>query len=102
MLEVGDSKKEFMVCTDACQDSVGWLLMQEDKVIIDESRKLNDHEKRYYAYELQLTTLVHALKVWWHYLLGKRLMLMIDHNSLANFFKHPNLNACQAKWTALF
>jgi len=37
--------------------------MQDEKVIAYEYRKLKDHEQRYYAYDLELTAVVHALKV---------------------------------------
>lgn len=63
-----------------------------------ESRKLKEHEQRYSTYNLELTIVVHALKVWCHYLLGKKFVLMTNHRSLTNFFKQPNLNARQAWW----
>lgn len=40
VLKIADSKKEFVVCTDVCQEEVEWVLMQEGKVISYESWKL--------------------------------------------------------------
>jgi len=42
--------------------------------------------------------MVHTLKVWHHYQLGKQILLITDHSSLTNFLKEPNMNARQAKW----
>lgn len=57
-------------------------------MVIDyESRKLKEHEHKYFAYDLALTIVLYALKVWRHYLLGKRFLLMTDHSSLTSFFK---------------
>ena len=100
MLKVSNQEKEFIVCTDICQERVGGVLMHDGKVVAYESRKLKEHEKRYSKYELELTAMVHALKLWHYYLLGKKCMLMTYHSSLTSFFKQPNLNARQARSTA--
>ena len=87
-----------MVCTNNFQDGVGGVLMQEGKVISYESWKMKEHEQRDYSYDPELTTIVNALKVWRHYFLGKKFVLMTYHNSLTNFFKKPSLNAQQVGW----
>lgn len=53
----------FVVCTYACKEGAGGVLTQEGKVIAYESRKIKDHEQHYSAYDLELTIVVHALKV---------------------------------------
>jgi hypothetical protein len=60
---------------------------------------LKEYEQRYSAYDLELTAVVHALKMWRHYLLGKKFLLLTDHSSLTNFFNQSSLNARQARWT---
>lgn len=97
VLKMTDPEKEFTICIDAYQEGVGGVLMQEGRVIVYESWKLKYHEKLYSTYELELTVVAHALKVWRHYLLAKKFLLMIDHNSLTSFFKKSNLNSCQAR-----
>lgn len=57
-----------------------------------ESLKLKDHEQKYFSYDLELIAVVHTLKMWRNYLLGKKFLLMTYHNSLTNFFGQPNLN----------
>ena len=47
ILRIVDPNKEFVVCTDACNDGLGGVLTQEGHVIAYESRKLKIHEKNY-------------------------------------------------------
>jgi hypothetical protein len=75
--------------------------MQEGQVICYESRKLNEHEKKYVTHDLELATIMHALKMWRHYLLGRRFILMTDHCGLKYLFDQPRLNARQARWMVL-
>ena len=51
-----------------------------------EYRKLNEHEQNYATQDLELEAIIHTLKMWRHYLLGKRLVLMSDHNGLRYLF----------------
>ena len=50
ILRIADPHKEFLVCTDACNDGLGGVLTQEGHVIAYESRKLKIHEKNYATY----------------------------------------------------
>ena len=40
ILRIADPNKEFVVCTDACNEGLGGVLTQEGHVIVYESRKL--------------------------------------------------------------
>jgi hypothetical protein len=70
-------------------------------MICYESRKLNEHEVNYVTHDLELAAIVHTLKMWRHYLLGRKLVLMMDHCGLRYLFDQPKLNARQARWMAL-
>ena len=70
------------VYTDAYMEGVGAVLMQEGKVIAYASRQLRPHEKNYPTHDLELLTVVFALKIWRHYLLGEKFELFTDHKSL--------------------
>jgi hypothetical protein len=50
---------------------------------------------------LELAAVVHALKIWRHYLMGKRCELYIDHKSLKYIFTQSNLNLRQRRWLEL-
>ena len=52
------------------------------------------------THDLELAAIIHALKMWKHYLLGKRFIQMSDHSGLMYLFDQPNLNVKQAKWLA--
>lgn len=91
VLRIIDVEKEFFVCIDAYQEGLGGVLMQEGLAVAYESWKLKEWKNIYSAYYLDLTTIINALKVWRHYLLGKKFILMTEHNSLTSFFKQLNL-----------
>ena len=69
-------------------------------MICYESRKLNEHEK-HVPRDLELATIVHALKMLRHYLLGRIFVLMAYDYGLEYLFDHPWLNVRQARWMAL-
>eukprot|EP00253_Pinus_taeda_P022079 PITA_22079 len=98
VLSIADPNKDYVVCTNASGEGVGGVLMQEGKVIAYESRKLKEHEQKYSAYDLELAAVIHAFKMWRHYLLGRKFLLLTDHHSLTNYFSQPTLNARQARW----
>ena len=69
VLNVADPLKNYTVCTDASLEGVGGVLSQQGHVVYYESRKLKDHKRNYVIHDLELVAMVHALKMWWHYLL---------------------------------
>eukprot|EP00253_Pinus_taeda_P011517 PITA_11517 len=98
ILCIADPNKDYVVCTDASKEGLGGFLMQEGRVIAYESRKLKEHEQRYSAYDLELVAVIHALKMWRHYLMGRKFLLLTDHHSLTNYLSQPTLNARKARW----
>jgi hypothetical protein len=62
-------------------------------VICFESIKLKEHERIYATHDLELAAIVHTLKKWRNYLMGKRFEPRIDHNGLKYLFDQPNLNS---------
>ncbi|XP_070056658.1 uncharacterized protein [Nicotiana tomentosiformis] len=55
---------------DASRVGISAVLMQDVMVIVYASRQLKTHEKNYPVHNLELVAIVHALKIWWHYLYG--------------------------------
>jgi len=86
VLKIAYPDKEFVVCKYACKRGLGGVFMQEGHVVCYKSRKLNEHEKNYVTHDLEFPTIIHALKMWIHYLLSKRLVLMSDHGGLRYIF----------------
>jgi hypothetical protein len=66
--------------------------MQEGRVISYASRQLRKHEENYPTYDLELATVVHALKMWRHYLIGYQCEIYIDHKSHKYIFTQTDLN----------
>ena len=69
ILRITDPNKEFVVCTDACNDGLGGVLTQEGHVIAYESMKLKIHEKNYATYDLELAAIIHCLNMWRRHLI---------------------------------
>jgi hypothetical protein len=65
-----DSSKPFDVYCDASGTGLGCVLMQDNQVIAYASRALRPHEQNYPTHDLELAAVVHALKMWRHYLMG--------------------------------
>ena len=75
--------------------------MQERNGICYESQKLNKHERNDATHDLELETIVHAFKMWRHYLLGRKFELRMNHMISKCLFNQSSLNTRQAKWMEL-
>ncbi|WVZ89116.1 hypothetical protein U9M48_035568 [Paspalum notatum var. saurae] len=84
--------KPFDVYCDASDNGLGCVLMQEGRVI---------HEVNYPTHDLELVAVVHALKIWRHYLLGNTCHIYTDHKSLKYILTQPELNMRQRRWLEL-
>jgi len=93
ILQVPYMRKDFTVCTDASVQGLGAVLMQEGRVIVYASRKLKKHEELYATHDLELAAVMLTLKLWRHYLIGRRFELRTDHQSLKHLFTERDLNA---------
>ena len=56
----------FVVCTDDCKQCIGGVLMHDGHVISYESINLKEHENNYATHDLELVSIVHALKMCRH------------------------------------
>jgi hypothetical protein len=50
------------------------------------------------THDLDLATVVHALKIWRHYIIDKRCEVYTDHRSLKYIFTLSDLNLRQRRW----
>jgi hypothetical protein len=94
-------EKSFDVYCDASGTGIGCVLMQEGRVIAYASRQLRRHEEHYPTHDLELAAVVHALKIWRHYLLGNTCHIYTDHKSLKYIFTQSELNIRQRRWLEL-
>jgi hypothetical protein len=96
-----DITKPFDVYCDASGSGLGCVLMQEGRVIAYASRQLRRHEEHYPTHDLELAVVVHALKIWRHYLLGNICHIYTYHKSLKYIFTQSELNMRQRRWLDL-
>jgi hypothetical protein len=75
--------------------------MQDGHMVVYASRQLRKHEAHYLTHDLELAAVVHALKIWRHYLMGKICELYMDHKSLTYIFTQSNMNLRQRRWLEL-
>jgi hypothetical protein len=75
--------------------------MQGGKEVAYASRQLRKHEENYPTHDLELAIVVHALKIWRHYLMGNMCDIYTDHKSLKYIFTQSELNLRQRRWLEL-
>ncbi|GKE07829.1 putative reverse transcriptase domain-containing protein [Tanacetum coccineum] len=101
ILALPEGSEDFVVYCDASHKGLGAVLMQREKVIAYASRQLKVHEKNYTTHDLELGSVVFALKIWRHYLYGTRCTIFTDHKSLQHILDQKELNMRQCRWLEL-
>ena len=75
-----------MVTADDNDFAMGAVLSQVwdngEHLVAYESRKMNAAEQNYPTHERELLAVIHALRTWQHYLLGKNFTIVSGHHSL--------------------
>jgi hypothetical protein len=100
-LTMSDMEKPFSIYCDASGQGLGCVLMQDGHVVVYASRQLRKHKEKYLTHDLELAAVVHALKIWRHYIIGKRCEVYSDHKSFKYIFTQPDLNLRQQRWLEL-
>jgi hypothetical protein len=92
VLTLLDITQSFDIYCDASRNGLGYVLMQDGKVVSYASQQLSKHEVNYPTHDLDLAAVVHALKLWRHYLIGHRCKIYTDQKSLKYIFMQSDLN----------
>jgi hypothetical protein len=98
ILNISNPNENFVVCAYVCKEGLGGVLTQNGHVIGYESKKLKEHERNYATHDLEIDSIVHALNMWRHYLMGKRFELRTNHSGLKYIFEKPTLKAIRKRW----
>ncbi|XP_048136592.1 uncharacterized protein LOC125315480 [Rhodamnia argentea] len=98
VLVLPDHAKAYEVETDASDFAIGGVLMREGHPVAFESRKLDDTERRYTVQEKEMTTVVHCLRTWRHYLPGSRFVVRTDNVATSYFRTQKKLSPKRARW----
>ena len=77
-----NDNSDFVVYNDTSQKGMGCMLIQNERIVSYISRQLKPHERNYPTHYLELAAVVFSLKVWRHYLYGRRCQIFSDHRSL--------------------
>jgi len=101
VLTLPDIHQDFVIYCDASRKGLGCALMQDGKVVAYASRQLRPHEQNYPTHDLEFTAVVHAFKIWRHYLIENKCEIYTDHKSLKYIFTQPDLNLRQRRWLEL-
>ena len=62
ILKIVDPFNNFILCTDACKEGLGMVLIQQNYVVTYEYRKLKENTNNYSTNNLELASTIHALK----------------------------------------
>jgi hypothetical protein len=92
VLVLPELTKKFNIYCNASRRGLGCVLMQEGQVVYYASRQVRKHEENYPTHDLELAAVVHALKIWRHYLIGHHCEIYSDHKSLKYIFTQDDLN----------
>jgi len=100
-----DPDKPTSISIDASGTAIGAVLTQgtgaDIRPVAFESRKLTPAEKNYPTHEREQLAIMHALRLWRHYLLGKQFTIKTDNSALQYLRTQKNLSGRQARWMQL-
>ena len=102
VLAMPSDEGDFTLDTDASNESIGAVLSQcqegVERVIAFGSRSLDKRERNYCVTRKELLAVVHFLRYFKQYLLGRRFRIRTDHAALTWLKRTPDPIGQQARW----
>lgn len=104
ILKMPDFNRKFVLQVDAAEFSVGGVLLQDFQSVLHPiaytSRTLNNHERKYSAYQKECLAIVHGIDKFREYLELKPFVLQSDNQSLVWLLNHPRQLGMIGRWIA--
>jgi hypothetical protein len=82
VLMIPDLQQPFDIETDAFDYDIGIVLTHQGHIMDHCSETLSNVVPRYPIYEKYVYSIVHACQQWKNYILGKEMIIHIDHNPI--------------------
>ena len=101
ILTIPNGSGGLIIYSDASKKGLGCVLIQHGRVVAYASRQLKPYEQNYPTHDMELSTVVFALKIWRHYLYSVQCEIFTDHKSLKYIFTQKELNMRQRRWLEL-
>jgi hypothetical protein len=98
MLKLLDFDKDFEIHSNTSDFVIGRVLVQDWRLVVFESKKLNDMEQRWPTHEKEMRVVNHYFKTWGHYISSKDVEVWTDNVTLKYFTTQPKLLSKQVKW----
>ena len=98
ILTTPDYTKTFIVECDDSRNGIGDVIMQEGRPLTFKSRPLKGNDLQKPNFDKEMMEILHALKKWRPYLIGRNFKVKTNHDSLKYFLEQILSSKGQQKW----